>query len=118
MKVYCSANSNYFFARGVLYRFQKPEEGIIWSMNPVLYASPGDIITAINEQGIKLDRVNEPGKLEKFVQKLKEKEKSMGEVGGRFVGPGRGEDKGKILYSTAILRFEDRPQEELSRLLI
>ncbi len=115
--VYGSAKSYYFFAQGVLYRFQTAEEGIIWAMSPVLYVPPADIMAALGEQHISLKETNDSGKLEKFVEALRPKEMSKEKRGGRFVGPGMGASKGRVLYSTEIVKSRNVPQEKLAPLL-
>jgi len=115
--VYGSAKSYYFFAQGVLYRFQTAKEGIIWAMSPALYVAPADIMTALSEQHISLKETNEPGKLEKFVEALRPKEMSKEKAGGRFVGPGMGESKGRVLYSTEIVKSSNVEEEKLAPLL-
>lgn len=117
MKVYGSANSYYFFAKGILYRFQTAKDGIIWAMSPALYVAPADIMAALSAQHISLKGNNDPGKLEKFVEALRPKEMSKEKREGRFVGPGMGASKGRVLYSTEIIKSADVPEEKLAPLL-
>jgi len=117
MKVYGSAKSYYFFAQGILYRFQTAKDGIIWAMSPALYVPPADIMAVLSEQHISLKGTNEPGKLEKFVEALRPKEVDKEKAGGRFVGPGIGANSGKVLYSTEIIKSADVPMEKLAPLL-
>lgn len=117
MKVYGSAKSYYFFAQGVLYRFQTAKDGIIWAMSPALYVPPADIMTALSEHHISLKETNDPGKLERFVEALRPKEVDKEKAGGRFVGPGIGTNNGRVLYSTEIIKSADVPMEKLAPLL-
>lgn len=116
-KVYCSANSMYFFAFGVLYRI-KGEERVGVFNSPIVYSSSEDIRELVSEHGIRLNGTTEISRLEELIKALKERQKSKEEVEGRFVAIERDNEKyGMLFLSGKITGFEERSVEYLKPFL-
>jgi hypothetical protein len=116
MKTYCSEKESYFFARGDLYIFNDKKAAVALH-TPVLYVPTATINSAIKNHRINPKGVNDAAILQEFFEELKKGVISTGQLNGRFAALGLGKTSGRILYTGEIKRFDERSQDDLTRLL-